>query len=108
MRFKSLISLVAIACLLMVSISPLTARNTPFPENTRDTQAHPWQDDNQYVSPNQVARISIPVGPIIISIDVPLNWLGSLNNKATKQTNTTKKTARTSKPMSFDKKGDIR
>ncbi|MBK7091863.1 MAG: hypothetical protein IPH59_09090 [bacterium] len=108
MRFKSLISLVAIACLLMVSINPLTARNTPFPESTRDNQAHPWQDDNQYVSPDDIALISIPVGPIVISIEVPLNWLGSKTSKATKETNTTKKTVRTSKPMSLNKKGEIR
>lgn len=108
MRFKSLTSLVAIACLLMVSISPLTARNTPFPENTRDNQAHPWQDDNQYVSPDDIELISVPVGPIVITIEVPSNWLKALDTKATKEVNKTKRTARTSKPMSFDKKGDIR
>lgn len=108
MRIKSLISLVAIACLLMVAISPLTARNTPYPENTRDNTAHPWQDDNQWVDPLDNARINIPFGPIIISIDIPADWLNTLSIKTTNQTNSTTKSVKTARPMSFNKKGDIR
>ncbi len=108
MRIKSLISLAAIACLLMVAISPLTARNTPYPENTRDNTAHPWQDDNQWVDPLDNARINIPFGPIIISIDIPADWLNALSTKTTNQTNSTTKSVKTARPMSFNKKGDIR
>lgn len=108
MRIKSLISLAAIACLLMVAISPLTARNTPYPENTRDNTAHPWQDDNQWVDPLDNARINIPFGPIIISIDIPADWLNALSTKTTNQTDSTTKSVKTARPMSFNKKGDIR
>lgn len=108
MRIKSFISLVAIACLLMVAISPLTARNTPYPENTRDNTAHPWQDDNQWVDPLDNARISIPFGPIIISIEIPADWLSVFSNKTKNQVNSTPKSVKTAKPMSFNKKGDIR
>ncbi len=108
MRIKSLISLVAIACLLMVAISPLTARNTPYPENTRDNTAHPWQDDNQWVEPLDNARINIPFGPIIISIEIPANWLGAPSTKTTNQTNSATKSVKSARPMSLNKKGDIR
>lgn len=108
MRIKSLISLVAIACLLMVAISPLTARNTPYPENTRDNTAHPWQDDNQWVEPLDNARINIPFGPIIISVSIPADWLAAPSTDIKNQTASTTKSIKTARPMSFNKKGDIR
>ncbi len=108
MRIKSLISLAAIVCLLMVAISPLTARNTPYPENTRDNTAHPWQDDNQWVEPLDNTRISIPFGPIIITIEIPSDWLSVLPTTTKNQTSSTAKTVKSARPMSFNKKGDIR
>lgn len=108
MRIKSLISLVAIAFVLMVAISPLTARNTPWTENIKDNSAHPWQDDNQYVEPDDFVRINVPIGPIVISINVPVKWFGILTSKSHNVTSTTKTTVETARPMSLDKKGDIR
>ncbi len=84
MRIKSLISLAALACLLMVAISPLIARNTPYPEKIRDNNAHPWQDDNQWVEPLDHTQISIPFGPIVISVDIPADWLSAVPTKIKK------------------------
>ncbi len=108
MRIKSLISLVAVACVLLVAISPLTARNTPYPEDVKDNSAHPWQDDNQYSDPENYARINVPLGPIVISINVPVKWFGGVNSKSHTVSNTTKTTLKSAKPMSLDQKGDIR
>lgn len=108
MRIKSLISLVAVACLLTVTFSPLTARNTPYPDLPRDNAAHPWQDDDQYVGSQNYARINVPLGPIVISVDIPVDWLGGNSNNARVATSPTKKQVKTAKPMSLNQKGDIR
>lgn len=108
MRIKSLISLVAVACVLMVAFSPLTARNTPFPEDVKDTKAHPWQDDNQYYDPETRIQIHVPLGPIVISIDVPINWFVSTKSNTQSAANPTRHSVKSARPMSLDKKGDIR
>ncbi len=108
MRIKSLISLLAVACLLMVTISPLFARNTPFPVRLHGDQAHPWQDDDQLAETEVSVQFTIPVGPIVITISIPAEWIGVNLDKSKVVSRVQARSARTAKPMSLNQKGDTR
>lgn len=107
MKIRTIITMLAVFCLLVVSISPLTARNTPYPEKPKDgNTAHPWQDDDQYADPDVPIEINIPVGPIVIRFAVPMKWFtNSVSLTKSQSTTVPVSTQKTSKPMSLNQKG---
>lgn len=109
MRIKRLITMMTIASLLMVAISPLVARNTPYPEKFRgDTAAHPWQDDNQYNVTVPELLVEIPLGPIVITVHIPQSWLTQSATKVPSSTTKSVARVKSAKPMSLDQKGESR
>ena len=109
MRIKRLITMLTIASLLVVAISPLVARNTPYPEKFRgDTAAHPWQDDNQYNVTVPELLVEIPLGPIVITVHIPQSWLTQSATKVPASTTKSVARVKSAKPMSLDQKGESR
>jgi hypothetical protein len=109
MKIKRLITMLTIACLLVVAISPLVARNTPYPEKFRgDTAAHPWQDDNQYNVSVPELLIEVPLGPIIITVHIPHSWISQYLTKTTASNPKSVTKVKTARPMSLDQKGETR
>jgi hypothetical protein len=108
MRIKSLISLLGVACLLMLTISPLLARNTPYPERLRGSQAHPWQDDDQVTDEEVTVQFAVVVGPITITVAIPAEWLGVDVNKPRVISHAPTNKVKSPRPMSLNQKGDTR
>ncbi len=72
MRTRKICCLLLALALLLVSISPLSARNTPIPRIPDEPIAHPWQDDNQTApDTDPVTRIVIVVGGIYVGVEIP-------------------------------------
>ncbi len=107
MKLRTLISLLTAASLLLVSMSPAFARNTPYEPAKDLPTAHPWQDDNQWTDNDDSAVFRVPLGPAVISFTVPVKWIKSLMPKTLRPVSRVE-TPRSAKPVSLNQKGDNR
>jgi hypothetical protein len=107
MKLRTLISMLTAASLLLVSMSPAFARNTPYEPAKDLPTAHPWQDDNQWTDSDDSAVFRVPLGPAVITFTVPVKWIKSLMPKTIRPV-TKPEVARAPKPVSLNQKGDIR
>lgn len=85
MRSKKIFCVILALAMLSVSLTPLAARNTPYP-GVRDVPiSHPWQDDNQAEPETPEARVVINIGGIFIGFDLP-SFLTPTGVKSTQTT----------------------
>ncbi len=107
MKLRILVASLTALCLLAVSFVPSFGRTSPY-ETPKDVPtAHPWQDDNQFTDQDDSAPYMIPIGPIIVTINLPVKWFSGFTAKP-QPTVAKPQFSRTARPMSSDKKGDLR
>jgi hypothetical protein len=81
MKAMKICSILLILALLALSVTPLAARNRPYPNVFDSPISHPWQDDNQAEPLNPQARLVINVGGVFIGFDMP-SFLSPVGTKS--------------------------
>ncbi len=71
MNGKKTLCIAAVVLMLLVSLTPLAARNTPFRPPQSDPNSHPWQDDSNTDPSVPQLDLVVNFGGFVITFDLP-------------------------------------